>query len=203
MLRSNPADRRVVVSMWDGHQDLGSTSKDIPCNTQVMFRVNNGALDMTTTNRSNDLIWGLMGANFVHMSIMHEWMAAHSGAPLGGPKGKPRGQWYHMSNNLHVYERHFKLIGGVKPDAMAHCAPYEHYQTVTDSVLFRKECIDLVEGKEDFFDDPFFDGTVAPMLASWLEWKAGNKDQALYEARCIDAWDWREATVAWYSRRVK
>lgn len=203
MLRANPDDRRVVLAMWDGRQDLGSSSKDIPCNTQVMFRVVNGGLDMTTTNRSNDLVWGLMGANFVHLSIMHEWMAAAVGLPLGPAGGPQCGRWYHMSNNLHVYERHFKLIAGVKPWALAHCQPYEHYETVTDATLFRKECNDLVDGKEDFFEDPFFDGTVAPMLSSWQAWKAGDKATAIYDASCIEAWDWREATMAWYQRRTK
>lgn len=201
MLKANPQDRRVVISMWDGHQDLGSASKDIPCNTQIMLRIRMQAftpvLDMTTVNRSNDMVWGLCGANFVHLTMLMEWLSAALEVGMG--------KWSHMSNNAHIYERHWKLAAAMYGNPNPHLAyePYERYTTVKrgGAELFRKECHDLVDGKEDFFEDEFFDGTVAPMLSAWQAYKAGDKATALYEASCIDAWDWRKATVEWYKRR--
>ena len=38
LLRKNPLDRRAVLQMWDCTQDLGSSSKDVPCNTQIFLR---------------------------------------------------------------------------------------------------------------------------------------------------------------------
>lgn len=195
MLKANPDDRRVVVGMWDPNNDLGSSSKDIPCNTQIMFRIVKGVLNMLTTNRSNDLIWGLCGANYVHMSIMHEWVSAAVGVPLG--------TWHHVSNNLHVYERHWKLIQGIPAEAAVQYYQYDRYDTIDNADLFRKECHALVDGQEDDFDDPFLYGTAAPMLAAWRAHKAGDKKEAMYQASCIEAWDWRVACIEWLQRRNK
>ena len=38
-------------------------SKDVPCNTHAYFAINaEGSLDLTVCNRSNDLVWGCLGA---------------------------------------------------------------------------------------------------------------------------------------------
>jgi thymidylate synthase len=65
------------------------------CNLQVLFDAGLGRLNMTVTNRSNDLIWGAYGANVVHFSFLHEYMAALTGLPVGC--------YYQVSNNLHIY----------------------------------------------------------------------------------------------------
>ena len=56
-LRSNPNSRRCVLQMWDASQDLGRDCKDVPCNTAIYFKVREGKLNMTVSNRSNDVIW--------------------------------------------------------------------------------------------------------------------------------------------------
>lgn len=95
-LKSNPVSRRCVLSMWDGRSDLqNQKSKDLPCNLQVLFDAGLGALDMTVTNRSNDMIWGAYGANVVHFAFLQEYIAALVGIPVG--------TYYQMSNNLHIY----------------------------------------------------------------------------------------------------
>lgn len=89
-------DRRQVLTVWDGTEDLGSRSKDVPCNTQVYFsRTDTGALDMMVTNRSNDAVWGALGANVVHFSMLQEYMAAAIGCPVG--------KYWQVTNNLHLY----------------------------------------------------------------------------------------------------
>lgn len=192
MIKANPHDRRVVMSMWDPREDLGSASLDIPCNTQVMFRVIHGALHMTTVNRSNDLVWGLMGANCVHLTIMQEWMAAATGSELGA--------WHHMTNNLHVYEQHWEMLRRVSLVPDFEYTNLHPSKLVQDPMRFLAECEALVAGKQDFFEEPFFDGTVAPMVQSWDEYKGGNIKEALHLASCIDADDWRYATIKWYER---
>lgn len=106
MLAKDPSTRRAVLSMWDpmgtpeeeGDQlpDLvNQGSKDLPCNTHIYFDASRGKLDMTVCNRSNDVIWGAYGANSVHMSFLHEWMALASGLEVG--------IYYQFSNNYHIY----------------------------------------------------------------------------------------------------
>jgi thymidylate synthase len=106
-LKNNPDDRRQVLSMWDGRHDPDMAekgSKDVPCNTHVYFSRNrSGDLDMTVCNRSNDLIWGALGANTVHFSVMQEFVAALIGCKVGS--------YTQFSNNMHLYvDLHKELI---------------------------------------------------------------------------------------------
>jgi len=86
--------RQCVIAMWDPDSDWGDY-KDRPCNTHIYFRMTNSGLDMTVCNRSNDLIWGALGSNIVHMTMLHEFVAATVGVPLG--------VYRVLTNNLHVY----------------------------------------------------------------------------------------------------
>lgn len=95
MLKISPDSRRVVVNHFDPRVDLGASTKDVPCNTQIMFSQVRGKLDMTVINRSNDMIWGAYGSNVVHFSILHEYMAMKLGWEMG--------VYYQYSNNMHVY----------------------------------------------------------------------------------------------------
>lgn len=52
-------------------------------------------LNMTVTNRSNDLIWGCLGANYVHFTFLQEYMAAALGLECG--------VYNQFTNNLHAY----------------------------------------------------------------------------------------------------
>lgn len=196
LLKRNPNTRQVVVAMWDAYEDLGSKSVDLPCNVMVLFRIVNGELNMTTFNRSNDLIWGLLGANAVHLTVLHEYMGAMVGIPLG--------PWYHCSNNLHVYEKHWHLLlDQVEKDSFNwEYQPYPTRIPIDNPDDFYEDCLDLCDGKVDYFVTPFFDGVVAPVVQSWQAWKAGNREEAVRLAQCIEADDWRIAVTEWYGRRM-
>lgn len=199
MLRANPVDRRAIITMWDP-ADLQRDTKDVACNLQILPRIVDDTLEFTTTNRSNDLIWGLCGANAVHLPFLQEWMA--------GALGLGVGHWNHLSNNLHIYERHWDLARNAKsyPSWMTGpgTQPLLHERTYEAAMLFRTECLAIAEdrmGADDQFESPFLNDTVEPMLASWREWKGGDKAEAIEIASCIEAKDWRQATVSWYRRR--
>jgi thymidylate synthase len=92
-------------------------SKDVCCNLNIHFQVKEypcsldfpascggtagtePRLDMTVFNRSNDLIWGALGANYVHFSFLQEFMALAIGVPMG--------TYHQVSSNTHVYEWNF------------------------------------------------------------------------------------------------
>lgn len=94
MLQQNPEDRRVVISIWDANRDLGTVSKDIPCNDMLMFKVREGKLYQTIQNRSNDLHWGLP-TNVFQFSFLGEMMC--------GILGLEMGEQVHNSQSLHLY----------------------------------------------------------------------------------------------------
>lgn len=101
-LHKNPNSRRAVLQMWNVRDDLCKVdvTKDVCCNTAIYFSIGtaedgNKCLNMSVTNRSNDLILGLLGANYVHFTILQEYMARSLGVKVG--------TWFHFTNNLHVY----------------------------------------------------------------------------------------------------
>lgn len=94
-LRKDPATRQAVICLWEP-EDLTRDTKDKACNLVLIFAVRGGVLEMTTFNRSNDAVWGgVTGANIVHLSFFHEYVAQAINVPMG--------RWWHTSANLHVY----------------------------------------------------------------------------------------------------
>lgn len=92
---NNPNTRQVVLSIWNPDLDLGTKTKDIPCNDILMLKIRNGKLISTIQNRSNDLHWGLP-TNVFQFSFVTEMIAACLGIELGTQT--------HNSQSLHVYE---------------------------------------------------------------------------------------------------
>ncbi len=101
ILTKNKDDRRCMLQMWDAEEDLGSSSKDVPCNTMATFQINTeGKLDLSVFCRSNDIIWGAYGANAVHFSFLLEYMAHWIGVSVG--------RYYQISVNWHGYLNTFE-----------------------------------------------------------------------------------------------
>lgn len=205
MLKANPNERRCVVNMWDPEVDLGRDGKDLPCNTQILFKINvYGKLDMTVYNRSNDIIWGCYGANAVHMSMLHEFMASWIGVSVG--------YYYQVSNDWHGYdttmEKHNSIIednyyqpyhNEVEPYPMVST---EIQDWIADLQMF------MQEGPVPGFKDRFFRKVVSPMWNSWFAWKGSENqskkqriENALVHANQIAATDWKRACVEWLERR--
>jgi thymidylate synthase len=215
MLDEDPNDRRAIISMWDAREDgNGKDGKDFPCNVMIMpsFSTKDSPdgmtkydrLDFTIINRSNDLVWGLCGANAVHLTMLQEFMANALGVQCGA--------WHHVTNNLHVYERHWGMVKGIAQEVQDNSVPWERYAGVLKPPprkpiavnwrRFLKECEELCNGKQSGFEEPFLEDTVEPVWASWREWKLGNYQEAIEIAECIDAYDWRLAIVQWYTRAL-
>lgn len=218
-LAADPNDRRVVISMWDASSDgNGVEGKDFPCNLMIIPHLYTSSLsgkthlNFTIINRSNDLVWGLCGANAVHMSMLQEFMAGALGAEVG--------VWDHITNNLHAYESHMDLVREVGARDNKNEASYElwsgsyggQYGKMAEIPMivnpdnwedFLVECAELCDGKQEGFRNAFLEDTVEPVWASWREWKAGNYEDAIDIAESIDQHDWRTAIVQWYKRALK
>ena len=109
-----PHTRRAVLQMWNVEDDLlkVNDTNDVCCNLSVIFSLRKEMeppryhLDMTVTNRSNDLIWGTLGANVVHFSFLQEYMASRLDLMFDKDMRPPVfvGRYYQFTNNLHVYQ---------------------------------------------------------------------------------------------------
>lgn len=206
-LKKYENDRRTVVSMWDANNDLSTSndSKDIPCNTQIYFKVRDGFLNMTVTCRSNDIIWGAYGANAVHFSMLHEYMAAMVGVRVG--------TYYHLSDSFHAYEEQFNKLKDMKcdwdsyltlgPDRMR----WDPLPMVTDPLSFDDEvqqfCLGDNVSKTRYYRNTFFSLVAEPIRHAWMLRKNGDTKEAVKALEMVPALDWRKACIEYIERNSK
>lgn len=197
MLRRNPLDRRVVISMWDNILDMEAdpSIRDLPCNTHIYPRIRDGVLDITICCRSNDIIWGAYGANAVHFSFLQEYLAGMIGVGVG--------VMYQVSNNWHAYTDTLKKVGtpkGSDPYAYGVIEPLpignDWSNWMTDLSMF------MYAPTESAYDNVWFSEVAVPMWVAHTLWKEGKKDTAIRVAKCVKATDWQLAAVNWMERRA-
>lgn len=93
-LRNDKDSRRAIIIIGNPQLDNNPTL-DRPCNIVLMFKLRNDKLDMTTINRSNDMLLGLTFTNIVQFTSIQEVIASIIGVEIG--------QYYHYSDSLHIY----------------------------------------------------------------------------------------------------
>ncbi|MBC6995876.1 thymidylate synthase [Neolewinella lacunae] len=100
--------RRAVITIGDPNKDCFDISgnikqtKDFPCTRLLHFQVQtDNTLDLMTTMRSNDLVWGASAVNVFNFTLMQEYVAAILGLDIGS--------YYHFVSNMHIYARHLDL----------------------------------------------------------------------------------------------
>jgi thymidylate synthase len=212
-----------------------SASKDVCCNLSVMFSLREGTepsrtkssvhpelgplpiadtfLDMTVTNRSNDLVWGMLGANYVHFTFLQEYMAARLGVEVG--------RYHHFTNNLHAYSWNWKPDEWLAPPTVVDnyiygpdaYSPLQTVPLVRDPEAFERELPLVVEtcwgypGRNEelppTLSEPFLQDVAVPAFGAFANHKAGDYALAAEVARQIKADDWRLACAAWLERRRK
>ncbi len=98
--KSNSNTRRIVLTMWS-IEDLYSSSKDIPCNTSIYLKIRNNKLDITVTNRSNDLYLGIPYNIFIFY-LLQVYIADKLSVEVGLQT--------HFTDSLHLYKRDFEKV---------------------------------------------------------------------------------------------
>ena len=214
LLKADSFSRRAVLQMWSPPGDLRSaliaggsgarTGKDVPCNTAAFFKLRNGALHMTVTNRSNDMLWGAYGANVVHMSMLQEYVANKLGVGVG--------IYRQMSDSLHVYldGKGGELWAKVReaPEDVMRVDPYRDGSVESfpmdastdewdkDLKLFLARATDDLKVEAKQYHTEFFQNVVVPM---WRAWSTRSTSEMVLCA----ASDWRKAGLMWLNRRAK
>lgn len=206
-LRENPDCRRQVIAMWDARTDLGSSSKDVPCNVIATVQIApDGKLDLMVSNRSNDMIWGAYGANAVHFSVLLEYLAHRIPAPVG--------RYYQVSANTHIYERHFQLAQNLANEAPTafdeHQCPYSlgivEPTPLFDPIIGTRHWKDdlkffLNEEKTDYLHHTFY--YFEALRNSWRAYKQRDFDTAMEHLEHLpEKSDWRFACTEWLARRM-
>lgn len=165
--KADKETRRAVMSFGDPMKDdfdengVLKISKDIPCTRELHFMKQSRCdkLDLIVRMRSNDLIWGASGVNVFNYTFMLEYVAAILGLEVGN--------YYHIADNLHYYDRHSDLVS-----KLAEVREWEDEAVVYDKRFRSLEEFDNLVSKlsneeiamrsnfESYtpaeFDDPFF-----------------------------------------------
>ncbi len=196
LLRGYPETRQAVLAMWDPVYD-GSRAKtsDRPCHTHIYFRVRESThLDMTVMNRSNDYVWGMMGTNAVHFTLLHELIARASGYKLG--------KYMVFSNNLHIYKDvpRFNEIWNTYAkkniyQGKGKVEPFPILNHWLEFTTFMVECNLFFHGESNFSNE-WLQYVAYPMKMAYLESK--NREEWISQ---IAALDWKLACIEWSARR--
>lgn len=208
-------------------------SKDVCCNTHAYFSLREvikelradgwseqgeaiygKVLDMTVCNRSNDLIWGMLGANVVHFSMLQEYLAACLGVDIG--------VYNQFTNNLHVYTERFKpkewLEDGYSRQgaSVVYDSAFTRDGTsfrdiklvplVKNPAMFDREVQEFAERhKQDAlageYTEPFLRDVAQPMCIAFHHYKHKDFGNALSAAEHIQADDWHIAATSWLQKR--
>ena len=160
-------------------------------------------LDMTVINRSNDLVWGMLGANVVHFSFLQEYMAENLGVGVG--------VYNQMSNNLHIYTENnsgFKHEEWLNDNNLSYETDdsIKPFSLIQDPVVFERELPRFIESsiKHEFlcnYTEPFLQLVATPMLWSFELHKRRDYTSALNAIKECAADDWKITGRNWLLKR--
>lgn len=199
-LKDDPTDRQVVLTIRAPY-DLWYRGKDTPCNMMIACKIRNEALNIHVFNRSNDLIWGMMGTNVVQFSMLHEYMANKVGVRVG--------TYHQTTDSMHVYDNE-KWVS-LKDMSIVAYDPYEQglvepFPLGADMPGWDEDLKELFarfdngEPTQDYITD-YFVAVVEPLYTAWEFHKQGFRDLALSEVSCARHSDWQLACFNWLNRR--
>ena len=98
-LKNDPDSRRAVMHLRVPDDSIDA-KLDVPCTLALQFFIRDGALHQIVNMRSSDVIFGI-AYDIPAFTFFQELLANELGVELG--------TYTHMSNSLHIYERHFEM----------------------------------------------------------------------------------------------
>lgn len=210
-LTLRPESRRAVITMWDptdtdylGISSQDGSTKDMPCNTQAYVQIVKGKLELTITNRSNDIMWGMLGANVVHFSFLLEYLAASLRRPVG--------RMHQFSTNPHIYTEVFSRSKLELMHSRHHTKPTRY---ITNTIPLTANPNHFIERLRQHLQTSFgchtqkphrnfLDDVWLPMSYAWEKFKdktnPARHDRAIALCQRIMTQDWRLACTEYILR---
>lgn len=102
-LKRDPDSRRAVIHIRSPKDSMLAV-KDVPCTLTLQFFIRDGKLHQIASMRSSDLIFGI-SYDVPAFTFFQEMLANELNVELG--------TYVHISNSLHVYERHFDMLNKI------------------------------------------------------------------------------------------
>lgn len=193
-LRRDPESRRVVLAMWDPYADQGRSKKDLPCNTHIYVDIQEGRLNFTVCNRSNDLFWGMLGSNVVHMTLLQELMACALKVPLG--------VYRVFTNNLHVYPNmpRFQELWTARFSPDLYTEEWGHHPVLAEGEkieVFLNECWGFIHAPKVKYESSWLENVATPMYNEYMRRLGLKSFMDRKDIKDIQAPDWRKACELW------
>lgn len=190
-LKDDPTTRQAVLAMWDPNTDWMPHWKDRPCNTHVYFRIIEDELHMTVCNRSNDVVWGMFGANIVHMTYLQELVACALDVMLGSYRV--------VTNNMHFYPDLYpnaaEIWNASRVEYLNPACDHPIMSPMAEELgQFLNDCHLFVNGVTDV-GSPWLSDVAYPMRQAYLDKENSEAWAALI---CDDGW--RVACKEWLKR---
>jgi thymidylate synthase len=155
-LKKDPNSRQALITIHDPMKDskIDLVTKDQPCTRSLHFMVVEDKLNLYTTMRSNDLLWGFSAVNNFNFTFMLEYMSKLLNIPMG--------KYYHIAHNFHIYEdfiekvrkiSEFSIEEAIEMDSrqFKEVVPFKEGYTLKD---FDKDIIKVFTTQDMFFIRP-------------------------------------------------
>jgi thymidylate synthase len=117
-LKRDPDSRRAVMHLRVP-DDSVDAKLDVPCTLALQFFIREGRLHQIVNMRSSDVIFGI-AYDIPAFTIFQELLANELGVELG--------TYTHMSNSLHIYERHFDMAENILKTSNVNRSMFELYK---------------------------------------------------------------------------
>lgn len=117
-LKADPQSRRASMMLLKA-EHLFPENIDTVCTYAINFFINQGHLDMTVMMRSNDVIWGFTNDGFCFWNLyLFVYQILKNSMP-----SLQFGSYTHVTNSMHVYDRHYEMIKQILVDPSFKAVP--------------------------------------------------------------------------------
>jgi thymidylate synthase len=111
-LKKDPHSRRASMVLLK-QEHLFDENPDVVCTYGINFCIAGNSLDMTVMMRSNDVVFGLTNDAFCFQQL-YEFVYQLLSTKHAGLR---RGRYVHLANSMHVYDRHYTMLGKILADS--------------------------------------------------------------------------------------
>lgn len=156
----------------------------------MVFEQVENKLNLSVYNRSNDILWGMLGANYVHFTILQEFVANSLAVEVG--------TFSQLTTNAHAYLNNFTPALWIT--SPIEYPDYNHMDLSTDhtnNIIHWIADVNRIIGYKQYMplNQPlysnFLTGTAYPALSAWHALKHHKHDTCLNYLSQITSEDWQ------------
>ena len=118
-LKRDPDSRRAIMHIRVP-DDSVDAQLDVPCTLALQFFIRDGKLHQVANMRSSDVIFGI-AYDIPAFTMFQELLANELGVELG--------TYTHVSNSLHIYERHFEMAERILNTSNVNKSKFQMYKS--------------------------------------------------------------------------